>query len=410
MENKQLHLSSLLLNSISMKQKRFVSYYSHTQIISFTKDGVLIPLYLSKRLNMPSTFFYGYNIGEPPMPKEHRGMKFVQLHSKAPTPLQQFIDMLCHIILPARSIGGVFMIHKSRQVMLTTILYKLINPKGKVMVMGDIPSDAAEEITKNEFVNSKSCWLRQKINKYFRNLFFKKCDVFSVESQAIYERCLPIFKKYNWKCLVHCYPGIDDELFHDLNLKEQDYNQKENIILYVGRIGNHQKNTDMILQAAQKVDLKDWKIVLVGPITTNFITKGSSKYTEIINTFYQENPHLKEKIIFTGPIYDSKTLFEFYAKSKIFLLTSRYEGFANALSQAAALGCYIVSTDVGGASIVSNNWRFGCKLPQEDTTYLAKILTNIVNNKQPIDFTKRLTFDDLSYSCMIKNKVLPKMM
>lgn len=45
-----------------MKQKRFVAYFSHTQIIGFTKDGVLLPLYLAKLLDMSGTFYYGYNI------------------------------------------------------------------------------------------------------------------------------------------------------------------------------------------------------------------------------------------------------------------------------------------------------------------------------------------------------------
>ena len=53
-----------------MKQKRFVAYFSHTQIIGFTKDGVLLPLYLAKLLDMPGTFYYGYNIGELPVPNE----------------------------------------------------------------------------------------------------------------------------------------------------------------------------------------------------------------------------------------------------------------------------------------------------------------------------------------------------
>ena len=80
--------------------------------------------------------------------------------------------------------------------------------------------------------------------------------MFSVANQYAYETCIPLFKKNGWKCLVHCYPGIDDELFHNLSLKEIPYNKKENIILYVGRIGNYEKNTDMILDAAKITDLK----------------------------------------------------------------------------------------------------------------------------------------------------------
>ena len=159
----------------------------------------------------------------------------------------------------------------------------------------------------------------------------------------------------------------------------------------MGRIGNYEKNTDMILDAAKITDLKDWKIVLVGPMTDSFITKGTSKYAEYVKQYFKDNPSLKEKVIFIGPEYDPKRLFEYYVKSRVFLLTSRSEGFAN-------------------ASIVSNNWQFGCKLPQEDALYLSKVLTDIIEEKQDIDPDKRLSFNELSYSNILSKKVLSKMM
>lgn len=61
--------------------------------------------------------------------------------------------MIHHIVLPARSIGSIFLIHKSRQVMLITILYKLLNPKGKVVVMSDLNSqDAINSKEMNLFI------------------------------------------------------------------------------------------------------------------------------------------------------------------------------------------------------------------------------------------------------------------
>ena len=107
-------------------------------------------------------FYYGYNIGELPVPNEHRGMKFIQLHSKVPTAFQQFFDMIHHIVLPARSIGSIFLIHKSRQVMLITILYKLLNPKGKVVVMSDLNSQDAINSKENEFIYSHH-WLKRRL-------------------------------------------------------------------------------------------------------------------------------------------------------------------------------------------------------------------------------------------------------
>lgn len=391
-----------------MKRKRLVAYYSHMQTMYLGKDAVLIPVYLSEMMNLDGYYYYGCNLGSTPLLKEYRGMKFIGLSKKEPQFWGQLFQMLRHIVLKARSIDVVFMIHATHQVLLTGILYKLINPKGKVMVMGDIDDIWAEKIKENGFLGQRKGIKRQLMNK-FVNTFFKKCDVFSVENRIALQACTPLFNKNNWKSLVLCYPGIDDKLFKELKLKERVWNEKENIILYVGRIGCYQKNTDMILDAVSQTNLKDWKIILIGPITDDFSTISSSKYTQTIEAFYQQNPQLKDKVIFTGPIYDLKVLLDYYNRAKIFLLTSRHEGFCNSLSQAAALGCYILSTDVGGASIVSNNWKFGHKLNQEDPVYLSNVLTQIVNGKLQYNFTQRLTFDDLSWSYMLKERVLPKL-
>lgn len=391
-----------------MKRKRLVAYYSHMQTMYLGKDAVLIPVYLSEMMNLDGYYYYGCNLGSTPLLKEYRGMKFIGLSKKEPQFWGQLFQMLRHIVLKARSIDVVFMIHATHQVLLTSILYKLINPKGKVIVMGDIDDIWAERIKENGFLGQRKGIKRQLMNK-FVNTFFKKCDVFTVANEIGFQACIPWFRKNSWSSLVHCYPGIDDKLFKELELKELTWDKKENIILYVGRIGSYQKNIDMILDAVTQTDLKDWKVILIGPVTNDFSTTSCSKYTQKIDLFYQQNPQLRDKIIFTGPIYDSKIIFDYYNRSKILLMTSRHEGFSNVLSQAAALGCYILSTDVGGASIVSNNWKFGHKLKQEDPVYLSNVLTQIVNDELQYDFTQRLTFDDLSWSYILKERVLPKL-
>ena len=101
---------------------------------------------------------------------------------------------------------------------------------------------------------------------------------------------------------------------------------------------------ELLLKILAKVDLKDWKFYLIGPIENNFQSS--------INHFYRQNPSKKESVIFTGSIYDKKELFEYYNKSRVFVLTSRHEGFAFALVEAAYMKNYIVSTNVGGAEDV----------------------------------------------------------
>lgn len=391
-----------------MKKRRLVAYYSHMQTMYMEKNAVLIPLYLSKMMNLHGQFYYGCNLGCLSIPTNYRGLDFIELSRKEPGFWKQFLHMILHIVLPARSIDVVFMIHTTHQVLLTTILYKLANPRGKVMVMGDIDDTWAEKIKNNGFVGQRK-GIKRFFMKKFVDIFFKKCDVFSVESKIGMEVCAPLFQKNNWNCLVHCYPGIDDLLFKDLKLKEYSWHQKENLILYVGRIGCYQKNTDMILDAVKRIDLKEWKVVLIGPVTDNFSTISSSAYTQKIDSYFRRNPHLKSQVIFTGPIYDPKVIFEYYNRAKILLLTSRNEGFSNVLSQAAALGCFILSTEVGGAPIVSNNWKFGYKLRQEDPIYLADVLQKIVSGQMQYQLENRLSFDELSWSRLLRERVLPKL-
>ena len=83
------------------------------------------------------------------------------------------------------------------------------------------------------------------------------------------------------------------------------------------------------------------------------------------------------------------------------LMTSRHEGFANVYSQAAAMGCFIVSTDVGGADVCSNYWAFGEKLPQENSEALADVLEKITSGDYDFPIEKALSFDEMCYSTNI---------
>ena len=207
---------------------------------------------------------------------------------------------------------------------------------------------------------------------------------------------------------MHFYPCLDDEKFQEYGIKRRSWEEKENIMVCIGRIGCHQKNTEMLLDALEKVDLKDWKIYMIGPITSSFDLNESGDFQKNIDGFFNRNPQYKEKLIFTGMIYDQKEVFEYYNRAKILLSTSRHEGFANVYSQAAAMGCYIVSTDVGGADVASNNWQFGTLVKQESSVILAEILSRIINGDSVIDTQYSLDIESISYSTMTNYTLLPK--
>lgn len=165
----------------------------------------------------------------------------------------------------------------------------------------------------------------------------------------------------------------------------------------------------MLLDALRKIDLKDWKIYMLGPMTNNFDLKEENDFQKVIDMFFKDCPQYKDKLIFTGMIYDTKVVFEYYNRAKVLLATARHEGFANVYSQAAAFGCYIISTDVGGADICSNNWQNGIKLKQDDSIGLAKVLEDLVCGKLKMPQEKTLSLEEMSYAYRVNRILLPKM-
>jgi glycosyltransferase involved in cell wall biosynthesis len=100
---------------------------------------------------------------------------------------------------------------------------------------------------------------------------------------------------------------------------------KENIVLFVGRLNIPQKRVDLLLQIWKKLHSQapDWKFWVV----------GHGKEKENMEKYCQE--HELERIIFCGK--DNPN--EYYKKAKIFHMTSAYEGFGNVLVEAQSFGC-----------------------------------------------------------------------
>jgi glycosyltransferase involved in cell wall biosynthesis len=77
-----------------------------------------------------------------------------------------------------------------------------------------------------------------------------------------------------------------------------------------------------------------------------------------LENYLQENSDIKDRIIFTWNLNRDK-LFEYYKKSKFFLLTSLYEWFACVLVEAAYFWNIIIARDVWGIKTITNNWKYG---------------------------------------------------
>lgn len=384
-----------------------LAYRVEFQEIYFSKDKFLMPYYISKELGVELHYYYTYNNGSTDIPQRHRGAMMFGSSSKHHASVKdEIIDMMSCIWKYGKNAVVLFLNGSSAKHMMAIRLYKFLNPKGKVVVFGDMERPQAEELNKNGFQYSKG--IVGRVKSYLTNYMFNH-SVYTVGNTDAYSIMKDLCDRKGWKGLLNFYPCLDDELFNSYGLRRKTFAEKENVIICVGRIGNHQKNTEMLLDALRDVDLKDWKIYMIGPVTSSFDLKEEGDFQSKIDEFFAECPEYRDKLIFTGMIYDMREVFEYFNRAKVLLLTSRHEGFANVYSQGAALGCYIMSTDVGGADVASNQWRYGTKLEQENSAMLAKTLQELVDGKIEMDEKHAYSIDEMSYSYKVKHVMLPKL-
>lgn len=127
-------------------------------------------------------------------------------------------------------------------------------------------------------------------------------------------------------------------------------------------------------------------------------------------SFTKKNPEKREQIYFVGEIKDKEELWGWYNKSKVFVLTSRWESYGLALNEAKRFKNYIISTRVGAAEDIIDKEKYGLFIGQEDNVNLANILSQIINKEINIDVYQDYKGEQLSYedTVQVLLRLLPK--
>lgn len=366
----------------------FFEFFDHEHL---GKDPFMVPYYLGKIMNYEVKIIYPLTESNKDLPSNIKGVSLCPLTigtSKDAVAESFARATYSYIWQHAKEIDVLmrfFDVDVSRK---SAMIYKLRNPKGKVYIKMDVNpygiNDKAPSFPRNLLASIKGRILKSFV------------DVISCETQLALQKLKASPNPYNhWgKKIVFMPNGFDEELLSSLHIDEEKYAEKENVMITVGRLGTPPKNTPMLLQALAKADLKDWKVYLIGPI-------DSSLQPEI-DAFYQQNPEKKNQVIFTGAIYDKKELWEFYNRSKAFILTSKWEGFALVYTEAQRFRNYIVSTKVGAASDVIEDGKYGDFIEQDDFEGLAKKIDDIVSGSTDIDVYNHFDVKSLSWQERLK--------
>lgn len=271
-----------------------------------------------------------------------------------PKDINEWVEMCCNYITDNyEKIDVLFCFGAYPAYCIMVPHYKKLRPDGKVILKLDA----------NIYWMDRIPFQNEEYKQFLGN-----CDVITVESKKIKKH---LSKKWPYKI-----DYVPNGSFSILPRKRTEYIEKENIILTVGRIGIEQKANDILMEAFRLVadQLPTWKVKLVGGINESFKT--------YIEDFFAKNPHLKDRIIFTGKIIDKSILENEYKKAKIFALTSIVEGGTpNVWVEAARNGCYMICSNIDAADDATNNEKCGKIFEKSNIAQLAEILVKVCNDE-----------------------------
>lgn len=210
----------------------------------------------------------------------------------------------------------------------------------------------------------------EKIWKILRYLLYKRADKIVVQTVGISNQLLKI--PGTAKKLVIIPNPIPDYSLQALDDAEgviERYNLQDKIL--IGTMGSlvYAKGHDILIEAFKKISRNmDCTLIIIGE------GDQRSYLSELINRY-----NLSEKVLLVGKV---KNPFNIIKKFKLFIFSSRYEGFPNALLEAMSLGLPVISFDceTGPGELITNNWN-GILVKNGDVDQLAVEILNLWENK-----------------------------
>jgi len=148
---------------------------------------------------------------------------------------------------------------------------------------------------------------------------------------------------------------------------QSSFNLRTPFVVAMGRLAVV-KGFDLLLEAFAKNQHRNWFLVIIGDGPERGHLESMANQLEI-----------DDRVQFLGQVATPSNIL---SKAALFVLSSRYEGFPNALLEAMSIGLPVISFDcpVGPGEIIENGVN-GVLVPPEKAKELASAMDNLMSNE-----------------------------
>lgn len=154
-----------------------------------------------------------------------------------------------------------------------------------------------------------------------------------------------------------------------VQIKDYEEQQAFKTMVAIGRLA-HQKGFDLLIHAFASLASKysDWRLHIV----------GTGKELPTLQQLCVDLS-VKERVVFLGQVKDIDSILY---NSSFFVLSSRFEGFPNALCEAMAVGLPVIATrcPFGPEEIIQQEYD-GILVPTEDSQQLSNAMHTLITDQ-----------------------------
>ena len=163
---------------------RVLGYSFQFQEMFLSKDIFLVPYYIAKCLGGTLDYIYCKNLGNTIIPTTYRNANI-----KQSIIADDFRTMYKYIVAEAKHIDVLFIWGCSLKHMFIVRMFKMFNPKDKVVVFGDMEPPQARTLSQTDFMCPKG--VNGIVKRYFTNFFMTNVTYIVANTEAYNEMRTP---------------------------------------------------------------------------------------------------------------------------------------------------------------------------------------------------------------------------